>query len=171
MPATDATAPAAGVVNVLSVLRRYRLRDFPKAFNDDALHVVGVPHQDVARTLHALKLLGVIEADGTPTEAFQQIQDSESGDAYAQILGAVVREAYAPVFEDVDPTTADAADLRRAFRQFEPQEDRERMLTLFQGLLAEAGLGGEGSQLIPAAMGGALRQRQIIGDVGKPKDN
>ena len=166
----DATAPASGVVNVLSVIRRYRLRDFPRAFDQDALHHVGVPGLDVERTMHALKLLGLLDPDGTPTEAFARIRVADSADSYAEAVAELLRSAYAPIFDETDPKAADEAELRSAFERYHPAEERERMVSLFIGLLAEAGLRGDESSLVPPSMGGALRrQRQFMGNVGKPK--
>ena len=158
----DVTAPAASVVNVLSVIRRYRLRDFPRAFDQDALHHVGVPGLHIERTMHALKLLGLLDAENVPTEAFASIRISDSADSYAAALAEVVRSAYAPIFDDVDPASASDADLRSTFAGYDPPEDRERMLSLFIGLAEEAELRGDQA----TTPRGSPRQR--MGSVGRP---
>ena len=160
---TDATAPAAGMVNILSVIRRYRLRDFPRRFSPDDLHHVGIPFIDVDRTMHALKLLDLVAPDETPTERFQKIQNVESEEAYQEALGELLRDIYEPIFELVpDPANASDMKMRAAFREYEPPEERERMLSLFRALCAEAGMIDQGSGLIPPILGTSSRNRQVM---------
>lgn len=160
---TDATAPAAGMVNILSVIRRYRLRDFPRRFSPDDLHHVGIPFIDVDRTMHALKLLDLVAADETPTDRFQKIQDCDSEEAYQEVLAELVRDIYEPVFESVpDVAKASEMKMRAAFREYEPPEERERMIALFRALCAEAGLIEAGSALLPPILGTSSRHRQVM---------
>ena len=168
---TEATAPAAGMVNILSVIRRYRLRDFPRRFSPDDLHHVGVPFIDVDRTMHALKLLDLIAPDETPTERFRTIQNVGSEEEYRQALGELLRDRYEPVFEAVpDPATASDLKLRAAFREYEPPEERERMIALFRALCAEAGLIEQGSGLIPPILGTSSRNRQVMQQYQQEQD-
>lgn len=160
---TDATAPAAGMVNILSVIRRYRLRDFPKRFSPDDLHHVGIPFIDVDRTMHALKLLDLVSPDETPTDRFQKIQDSESEEEYQEALEELLRDVYEYVFESVpDVAKASEMKMRAVFREYEPPEERERMIALFRALCAEAGLIEAGSALLPPILGTSSRHRQVM---------
>lgn len=160
---TDATAPAAGMVNILSVIRRYRLRDFPRRFSPDDLHHVGIPFIDVDRTMHALKLLDLISPADTPTERFQKIQDCGSSEEYQAALQELLRDIYEPVFEATpEPAQASEMKLRSVFREYEPAEERERMISLFRALCAEAGLIEEGSSLISPILGTSSRNRQVM---------
>ena len=168
---TEATAPAAGVVNVLSVVRRYRLREFPRRFGPDDLHHVGIPFIDVDRTMHALRLLDLIDAADGPTPRFQRIQDCESEDAYREALADLVREVYEPVFESCDPMTASDMKLRSAFREYEPAEERERMIALFKALCAEAGMIDASSSLIPPVLGTSSRNLQMMQQYESRKKN
>ena len=165
-----AQAPAAGVVNVLSVLRRFRHRDFPEQFGQDDLHHVGVPGMYIGKTLEALELLGLLDGDGGPTEAFTRIKESKDDAAYAEAVAAVVRTAYAEVFEELDPASASEGELRSAFRRYEPVEERERMVSLFRGLLAEGGIIGEGTEAQERMRRGGLRQRQMMRNMGSRKN-
>ncbi len=160
---TDATAPAAGMVNILSVIRRYRLRDFPRRFSPDDLHHVGIPFIDVDRTMHALKLLELISPADTPTERFQKIQDCESEEEYHAALEELLRDIYEPVFEMV-PDVSKASDIkmRSVFREYEPPEERDRMIALFRALCAEAGMIDQASGLIPPILGTSSRNRQVM---------
>lgn len=168
---TDATAPAAGVVNVLSVIRRYRLREFPKRFGPDDLHHVGIPFIDVDRTMHALRLMDLVDAASTATPRFQRIQDSQSEEAYHEALAELLREVYEPIFESCDPTTASDLKLRAAFREYEPAEERERMIALFKALCAEAGMIDAGSSLIPPVLGTSSRNLQMMQQYESRKQN
>ena len=160
---TDATAPAAGMVNILSVIRRYRLRDFPRRFSPDDLHHVGIPFIDVDRTMHALKLLDLVSPAETPTERFQKIQDAESEEEYHEALQELLRDVYEPVFEMVaDPAMASDMKLRSVFREYEPLEERERMIALFRALCAEAGMIDQASGLIAPILGTSSRNRQVL---------
>lgn len=160
---TDATAPAAGMVNILSVIRRYRLRDFPRRFSPDDLHHVGIPFIDVDRTMHALRLLDLLDAADGPTERFHKIQNVGSEEEYHEALEELLQDVYEPIFELVpDPANASDMKMRSAFREYEPPEERERMIALFRALCAEAGLIEEGSKLIPPILGTSSRNRQVM---------
>ncbi|MYI86507.1 MAG: hypothetical protein F4081_06925 [Dehalococcoidia bacterium] len=168
---TDATAPAAGMVNILSVIRRYRLRDFPRRFSPDDLHHVGIPFIDVDRTMHALKLLDLLTPNETPTERFQTIQEVESEEDYHAALEQLLRDVYEPIFELVpDPANASDMKMRSAFREYEPPEERERMLALFRALCAEAGMIDQASGLIPPILGTSSRNRQVMQQYQKDQE-
>ena len=159
---TDATAPAAGIVNVLSVIRRYRLREFPKRFGPDDLHHVGIPFIDVDRTMHALRLMDLVDAANTATPRFQRIQDCQSEEEYREALADLLREVYEPVFESCDPTTASDMKMRSVFREYEPAEERERMIALFKALCAEAGMIEANASLIPPVLGTSSRNLRAM---------
>ena len=159
---TDATAPAAGIVNVLSVIRRYRLREFPKRFGPDDLHHVGIPFIDVDRTMHALRLMDLVDAANTATPRFQRIQDCQSEEEYREALVDLLREVYEPVFESCDPTTASDMKMRSVFREYEPAEERERMIALFKALCAEAGMIEANASLIPPVLGTSSRNLRAM---------
>lgn len=159
---TDATAPAAGIVNVLSVIRRYRLREFPKRFGPDDLHHVGIPFIDVDRTMHALRLMDLVDAASTATPRFQRIQDCQSEEEYREALAELLREVYEPVFESCDPTTASDMKMRSVFREYEPAEERERMIALFKALCAEAGMIEANASLIPPVLGTSSRNLRAM---------
>ena len=133
----DPNAPYAPLVNVLSAIRRYRDRGLPETITQRELTQIGIPEGNTPRTLQALRLLGLIEDDGAPAEAFQRIRRA-STEEYSGQLAAVLKAAYAPVFGAVDPATATDIELSDAFRFYEPVAQRPRMLVLFRGLAAEA---------------------------------
>ena len=55
-------------------------------------------------------------------------------------MQALLRAAYRPIFAFVDPATASHDEIRDAFRGFTPVGQQQRMVTLFLGLCAYAGL-------------------------------
>jgi hypothetical protein len=105
----------------------------------DALTVLGIPEGNAPRTLQALKLLGLVSEDGGLSESAERLRRA-STDEYPETLAEVIREAYAPVFAVVDPATDTEVRIGDAFRQFDPGTQRGRMVTLFLGLSAEAGI-------------------------------
>ncbi len=56
------------------------------------------------------------------------------------MLAEILKAAYADIFRIVDPATATSVQLTDAFRGYQPQKQRDRMVTLFVGLCKEAGL-------------------------------
>ena len=61
-------------------------------------------------------------------------------DDYKSQLGELLRKAYSPVLEILDPWTATRTEIEDAFRTFEPPGMRARMVQLFEGLMIFAGL-------------------------------
>ncbi len=151
------------MVNILSVIRRYRLRDFPKRITHDDLHHVGIPFIDVDRTMHALRLLDLIDSADGPTERFQKIQDCESEEDYKEVLQQLLKDVYEYVFEMVpDVTKASEMKMRSVFREYEPPEERDRMISLFTALCAEAGLLDDAPGLIAPILSNSSRNRQVM---------
>jgi hypothetical protein len=132
-------APYAPLGNVLTVIRRLRERGIPVPVTKDTLTVLGIPEGNAPRTLQALKLLGLVAEDGGLSAPAERLRRA-STDEYPETLAEVIREAYAPVFAVVDPATDTEVRVSDAFRQFDPATQRGRMVTLFLGLCAEAGI-------------------------------
>ncbi|MCY3919024.1 MAG: DUF5343 domain-containing protein [Chloroflexi bacterium] len=131
--------PYAPVQNVLAVMERVRDRGLPEVITADTLGAIGVPPGNRARTLVALRFLGLIDAENRRTAAMERIARAGQDD-YASLLAEVLREAYAPVFLLVDPSEDDEIKIGDAFRQYEPAAQRQKMITLFLGLCVEAQL-------------------------------
>jgi hypothetical protein len=58
----------------------------------------------------------------------------------ANLIRVRIEEAYGDVFRRIDPATATDAQIADAFRQYEPPLQRARMVALFRGLCALAGI-------------------------------
>lgn len=138
--ALEESAPYAPPTTILSVVEGYRDRGWPTPFTPDVLAKANVPESLVPRTIHSLKLLGLIDDTGEPTDVLREIQRAVTDDDARRRLGDHVREVYGEVFAFVDPSTDELQRVEGAFRSFRPSGQRRRMVTLFLGLCAWAGL-------------------------------
>jgi hypothetical protein len=140
MPVTsESPAPYAPVSPVLEIVDRYRNRGLPTPISAEVLSRAGVSDSLISRTLQTLKVLDLIEEDGTPTSTFEDLRKAPEGE-YQTRLQEWLNHAYADVLRFVDPATADETSLRDAFRSYKPVAQQPRMLTLFTGLYAAAGI-------------------------------
>lgn len=135
--ATSSSAPYAPARNVIEVIQRMRDRGLPDPIDLGALATIGIPEGNAPRTLAALKFLGLVAGDNRRTDAFDRLGRASSAD-YPELLAELVREAYAPVFQIVDPAQDADDKVFDAFRQYEPASQLQRMVTLFMSLCAEA---------------------------------
>lgn len=136
---TDGLAPYAPPTAMLAVLDFDRKRGLPTPVTLETIERVGVSAALAARTLQAFKVLDLLDEDGMPTPAMMGLRKTPS-DEYAQRLAEVLQTAYAEVFRYVDPREDGVERVRDAFRHFTPVGMQDRMVTLFLGLCAAAGL-------------------------------
>jgi hypothetical protein len=132
-------APYAPLANVLAVVKRLHDRGIPEPVTPDSLTVLSIPPGNAPRTLQALRFLGIVAEDGLLLPAAERLRRASS-DEYPETLAEIIREAYAPIFKVVDPATDTEVRVADAFRQYDPAAQRSRMVTLFLGLCAEAGI-------------------------------
>jgi hypothetical protein len=102
----------------------------------------GISESLIARTIHALKTLDLIDDEGKPTETLEGLRLAPEGE-YVNRLGQWLNSAYADVLKFIDPSTADETALRDAFRSYTPVGQQPRMVSLFVGLYGAAGIGPE----------------------------
>lgn len=134
-------APYAASSNVMDVITRKRERGLPQTLNIGALETLGIPSGNVSRTLQALAFLGLMEDDGTTTDLFTRLaQAPDREGAYRELLAEVIRNAYHRVFTIVDPSQDGDVAIHDAFRQFQPEAQRGRMVTFFMGMCEQAGI-------------------------------
>lgn len=131
------TGPYAPVKNVLDVVHRLRDRGVPIPLTADSLTTIGVPDGNAPRTLQALKFLGLVDGKGQLTESAERLRRANT-EEYPTLFAEVIRSAYVPVFQLVDPAQDDEIKVADAFRQYDPAGQREKMVTLFMGLCEEA---------------------------------
>lgn len=130
-------APYAPPAAVIQVIEHCRGRGFPTApFSADVLVKIGVSESLGPRTLGALRLLDLVDDDGRPTPAFEDLRKAPETDYRTRFEG-LVKTVYASVFEFRDPTDPNVRD---AFREYVPHGQQERMVTLFLGLCEYAGI-------------------------------
>lgn len=134
-------APYSPTRNVMEVITRRRERGLPNPIDYKALETIGIPAGNISRTLQALKFLGLMEDDGSHTESFERLsQAGEADGKYRELLGEMIRSAYDRVFTIVDPAQDSDIAIQDAFRQFQPEGQRSRMVTFFLGLCEQAGI-------------------------------
>ena len=135
----EGTAPYAPAENVLAVIRRFREKGLPEVLNAQELVRLSVAEGNATRVLRALRFLGLLDIDGRRTAIFDRLARASTAE-YPQLLSEILREAYKEVFVIVDPSDTTTTELDDAFRNYEPQAQRERMVRLFLGLCREANL-------------------------------
>lgn len=131
--------PYAPVQNVLLVIRRRRDGRLLGSLGADELARMGIPQGNISRTLATLRFLGLVSENGEQAPVFTRL-GRVSEDEYPKVLDEIIQNAYAPIFQVVDPATADDRSLNDAFRYYTPEAQRSRMITLFRGLCEEAGI-------------------------------
>jgi hypothetical protein len=140
----NVSAPYAPPSAVLDLIMRHRTRGLPAPVSAEVLSRSGIPESLISRTLQALKTLDLLSDDDKPTatlEGLRLASETEFRDRLAEWLNA----AYADILNFVDPAVADETALRDAFRAYSPIGQQNRMVTLFSGLYAAAGIGPEKS--------------------------
>lgn len=134
--------PYAPPSNVVEVVKRFRDRGLTEPVTRTTLEQVGVSAGNAPRTLAALRFLGLVDEGGHVTDAFKRLRQATTPE-YPAALAEILRNAYRPIFNIVDPAEDEMYQIEDAFRGFEPAGQRGRMVTLFLGLCHEAGLVGE----------------------------
>lgn len=138
----DAPAPYAPTSVILSLIDRHRHRGLPFPVNADVLERAGVSPSLIPRTFQTLQTLELITEEGAATDTFEGIRRAPEGE-YQQRLAEWLRAVYADAFTFVDPSKDDETAARDAFRGYRPIGQQHRMVSLFLGLCAAAGLAPE----------------------------
>lgn len=141
MPLTyQGQAPYAPASAVTTVIDKHRSNGLSVPVDITRLIQIGVSEALVQRTLKALRLLDLLNDDGTLTEQMDLLGKAQPVE-YQERVGEWVRSVYAPIFQAVgDPAAAAPKDLENAFFGYEPKGQLNRMVTLFTGLCAYAGI-------------------------------
>lgn len=151
---SELRAPYARVGPVINTLERIRNQGLPDLITPATLQKVGLVAKLGYQTTGALAFLGLIAPNGKPTDAYHGLRRARAQE-YQGVLAEIIRNAYHPVFAEVDPAQADTVAIADAFRRYEPQAQRDRMVYLFLGLCRAAGLAPQ-EQPRPAATGQRL---------------
>lgn len=143
MPVTkDKSAPYAPPSAILDIVERHRQRGIPSPVDAEVLVRAGISDSLIPRTLYALQTLDLIDDKGSHTDVLEGLRLAPETE-YKARLAEWLNAAYADVREFVDPANDDEAKIRDAFRPFRPTGQQTRMVTLFSGLYAAAGMAAE----------------------------
>ena len=137
---TEKFAPYAPLAPVVALIRRRREKTLPDPLNSERLAQMSISEGNITRVLQALRFLNLIDEDGHQTEQFNRIARAKEQE-YPEILAEIVRRAYHEAFTIVEnPDEVTDIELRDAFRFYQPETQRNRMIILFRGLCQEAEL-------------------------------
>lgn len=163
MPVTaDKPAPYAPAPSILSILDRNRNKGLPSTVDFEFLTRAGVPGSLAPRTIQSLQTLDLIGEDGKPTDVMEGLRLAPEAE-YKDRMADWLRRAYSDALNFVDPETATEAQLRDAFRTYRPVGQQGRMVSLFQGLFAAAGMGPDRQRAAPrrVASSGSVIKRPV----------
>jgi hypothetical protein len=132
-------APYAPTAAVVGMIHAYRDRPIQTPITTEVIEKVGIASTIAPRTLQALKLLDLIDQAGEPTVALKDLRSAGS-EEYRTRLAEVLHAAYSEVFIYRNPAEDEPEKVEEAFRTYKPVSMRDRMVRLFMGLCAEAGI-------------------------------
>lgn len=135
----DKAAPYCPPSAVIEIIERYRSRGLPLPVTGEVLGRAGISDSLIPRTLQALQTLDLINEEGNPTTIFEGIRKAPEAEYRTRLL-EWLNGAYADAIVFIDPATADETAVRDAFRNYVPIGQQARMVTLFMGLYAAAGV-------------------------------
>lgn len=167
----DGAAPYTSTAALLEVIDAFRHRSPRTPVTQEVLELLGLSQSIIPRTLQALKLLGLIDDDGEPTEALTGLKEAPM-EEFPSRLAEVVRAAYADIFAHRNPASDPPEKIVDAFRMYGPASMRPRMVRLFYGLCKEAGLINEipAVENAPAGMRIPRSARPRKSEVSPPRD-
>lgn len=140
MPVTAAKpSPYAPAASIIDVMNRNRARGLPTPINAETLGRIGVPDSLSSRVLYALNTLDLIDDSGAPTATLENLRLAPEAE-YKKRQEDWLKSAYADIFAIIDPATDDETRVRDAFRGYNPVGQQARMVSLFLGLCANAGM-------------------------------
>jgi hypothetical protein len=140
MPVTPARpSPYAPAASVIDVMNRNRERGLPTPVNAETLGRIGVPDSLNSRVLYALTTLDLIDENGAPTATLENLRLAPEAE-YKKRQEDWLKSAYADIFAIADPAKHDETQIRDAFRGYSPVGQQARMVSLFLGLCANAGM-------------------------------
>lgn len=157
---TDKPGPYAPASAIMSIVERHRNKGLPSVVDAETLARAGISDSLIPRTLHALIALDLIGEDGKPTQVLEGIRLAPEAE-YQTRLAEWLNGAYEDALAYVDPATATESDVRDAFRTYKPIGQQSRMVSLFFGLYAAAGVVQERAKPTPrkSSNGAAARTK------------
>lgn len=158
--------PYGPSANTATVISKWRDHSIPEQITKEWMTKIGLSPNLFTLNLRALQFLGLVDESGYPTDAARRLRTAPS-DEYHKVLEQIVRSAYKPIFEVVEPTTASRTQVDDAFRHEKPEAQRARMVAFFLGMCREAGI-----TLQEAPVGGrpSKAQGKRVGRKTAPKE-
>lgn len=139
----DGPAPYTPPHTIQTVLNRVRDVGIPRSpFTLEVLVRMNITESLAPRTFQSLKLLELINEDGTATQQLRDLRTAKQPE-YQEALANYVRKTYADYFEYIKPEEDSFDDIREQFRRNTPHSQMGRMAKLFVGLCELAGIAGE----------------------------
>jgi hypothetical protein len=144
----EKAAPYAPARAILDIIGRHRSKGLPAPVDKEVLGRAGISDSLIPRTLQALQALDLVDEGGQHTDTLEGLRLAPEGE-YQQRLREWLNAAYADILQFVDPETDSEVKVRDAFRPFNPKGMQDRMVTLFTGLYAAAGVRQEKEKAKP----------------------
>jgi hypothetical protein len=160
-------APYVPVATLHSFLERIRWVTTPKKVDKKLLDDYGIPEPNKSALLSALKFLGLIEDDGTPTSLLRKLQSS--GDEFRSNLEEVVRKSYADLFVRFDILKGDREKICNYFATNYSPATAKKATILFIDLCKEIGvLAGETEGETPETRATGIKGTKAKAAVSSP---
>lgn len=138
----DKSAPYAPPAAVMELVQRFRDRGLSTPIDADVLARAGISDSLIPRTLYALHVLDLVDDSGMPTVILDSLRTAGEDEFKASLVNWL-DTAYAEVRTFVDPALDDETKVRDAFRVYKPFGQQPRMVRLFMGLYAAAGIASD----------------------------
>jgi len=122
----------------MEVINRFR-RGLNSTINAEVLGRIGITESLVPRTLQTLQVLELIDDKGTATTTLEGLRRAPEQE-FPVRLTEWLNRVYADVLLYIDPATASKGAILDAFRSYNPVAQQPRMVSLFTGLYAAAGV-------------------------------
>jgi len=149
-------APYAPGTHALSVIDAYRKGTLSGALSEEALKGLAVPESTASRIPPTLEFLGLLTKDGRPTDDLDLIR-GESEEQLTGWLADIVKNAYRPVFEELDVSHASVDEIYEAFdRHYSGTSPQRNQVSLFRILCRRAGLLDDHTAVKPSRPRGEL---------------
>jgi len=133
-------APYTTGTSALIAMDAYRDRGLGTPITAEVLTRAGVKETIASRTLVSLKLLGLVEEDGRPSDLWDQLKATRTDEDYQARLQEWLHRVYADVLRYTNPSEDPPDKVADAFRGYKPEGQRMGMASLLIALWRYAGL-------------------------------
>jgi hypothetical protein len=161
-------APYTTSQAAVTVVDWFRDRAPSGPITPEAITRAGVPESLANRTFNSLRMLDLLDKDGSPTEQFQDFQRIRGEDEYRTRLQEWLRGVYGEVLQYCDPSQDSYERVVEAFRGYQPQGQRRAMAGLLLGLWRYAGLPVASAPKAPTGASSQRPRPQLRAPKAKP---